>query len=127
MERYLMIFAALTGEDILYCCGIFPILPLIVLLVIVALIRNSLWAASLALLIAGLPYVILLCMVALYDAPTDGEIEANQFTGRSAVGFYDWVVAVAGLSFLLVGVMWIVRRKPPSGNPSPLPTSPPSA
>jgi hypothetical protein len=124
-----MIFAAITGEDVLYCCGMCPILPLVVLLVIVALIRNSLWAASLALLTSGLPYVILLCMVALYEPPTDGEVEANQFTGQSAVGFYEWIVAVAGLSLLWVIAVLVFRRNQPSIKPGtlpppPLPTSP---
>jgi hypothetical protein len=106
-----MLFAAITGEDALYCCGMCPILPLVVLLAIVAVFRNSLWAAFLALLISGLPYVILQFIVALYEPSVDGEVEANQFTGRSAVGFYDWIVAIAGLSFLWVGAMRIIRRK----------------
>ena len=119
-----MIFAAITGEDGLYCCGMCPILPLVVLLVIVALIRNSLWAAGMAFLIAGLPYAILQIMVALYDPPEDGGVAANQFTGQSAVGFYDWIVAAAGLSFLWVVVMRLlfVRRKQPFAT---LPTPPP--
>ena len=106
-----MLFAAITGEDTLYCCGMCPILPLVILLVIIALIRNSLWASGFAFLIAGLPYAILLCTVALYEPPVDGEAEANQFTGRSAVGFYDWIVAIAGLSFVWVGLMRVIRRK----------------
>jgi hypothetical protein len=116
-----MLFAAITEEDVLYCCGMCPILPLVVLLVLVALIRNSLWSASLALLIAGLPYVILHCMVALYEPPTDGEVEAEQFTGRSAVGFYDWIVAAAGLSLLWVGAVRLIRRKRPSNTTVKLP------
>jgi hypothetical protein len=125
-----MLFAALGEEDMLYLCGMYPILPLVVLLVIVALIRNSLWSASLALLIAGLPYVILLIMVALYEPSTDGEVTADQFTGRSAVGFYDWIVAAAGLSFLWVVAMRLlfIRRKQPSVTPlAPPPLSTPSS
>jgi len=101
-----MLFSAITGEDALYCCGMCPILPLVVLLVITALMRNSILAAVSALMISGLPYVILQIMVALYEPSADGEVTADQFTGRSAVGFYDWIVAVAGLSFVLV----IVKR-----------------
>jgi hypothetical protein len=122
-----MIFAAMGGEDFLYCCGMCPILPLVVLLVIVAVIRNSLLSASLAFLIAGLPYVILQTMVALYEPSTDGEVAANQFTGRSAVGFYDWIVAIAVLSLLWVGVMRILRRnRAPVAPPPPLSTPPSS-
>jgi hypothetical protein len=123
-----MLFASMGGEDILYCCGMCPILPLVVLLVIVALIRNSLLAAWLALLIAGLPYIILQIAVALYEPSTDGEVTADQFTGRSALGFYDWIVAAAGLSFLWVIVMRILRRNQPFVTPPvppPLPISPP--
>jgi ABC-type antimicrobial peptide transport system permease subunit len=127
-----MLFAAITGEDILYCCGMFPILPLVVLLVIVALIRNSLWSASFALLIAGLPYVILQIMVALYEPSTDGEVAADQFTGRSALGFYDWIVAGAGLSLLWVVVARTMhhhfrpaKRNPSSSAPLALPPLPP--
>src|ERR1700722_2366584 len=81
-ERCLMLFAALGGEDLLYLCGMCPIFPLVVLLVIVALIRNSLWPAGLALLIAGVPYVVLQITVALYESSADGEVTADQFTGR---------------------------------------------
>ena len=118
-----MIFAAMTEEDVLYCCGMCPILPLVILFAVFALIRNSLWSASFALLIAGLPYVILLGLVAVYDPPIDEEVAANQFTGRSAVGFYDWIVAAAGLSFLVVGTRRMVRRKRRAGDGPTLPTS----
>jgi len=116
--------ATITEADGLYCCGMCPILPLVVLLVILALIRNSLRAACLALLISGLPYVTLLCMVALYGPPADGEEEADQFTGRSALGFYEWIVAVAGLSLLLVVIMRVFRRNQPPIKPTTLPPPP---
>jgi hypothetical protein len=93
-------------EDVLSCCGMFPILPLVVLLAGLAMFRDSVWAACLALLLAGLPYVLLLRMVAGYEPSTDGDVVADQAAGRQAVGFYAAMTAVAGLS-----AFWVVGRK----------------
>ena len=95
-------------EALLLCCGFFPILPLVVLLSAVALYRTSVWFACLALLLTGLPYVVLLLMVAGYKPSDDGDVLSDQATGRRAVGFYAMLAAFEGLCVVWVVVMRLV-------------------
>jgi hypothetical protein len=69
-----------------------------VLLAVLAVKRNSLWAALGGVLLAGLPYLLLRHMVAGYQPSADGDVVADQATGRQALGSYLFLVAVAGLS-----------------------------
>src|SRR5688572_24730821 len=89
-------------EDVLSCCGIFPLLPLVLLLAGLAVYRNSILAACSALLLAGLPYLLLLWMVAGYEPSTDGDVMADQAVGQGAVGWYSVMTAVAALSMIWV-------------------------
>ena len=109
--RCVMLFAIAGGagpgdEEVLSCCGVCPILPLVFLLAGLAVFRNSIWAGCLALLMAGLPYVVLRSMVTGYEPSTDGDVVADQAAGRKAVGLYAVMSAVAGLS-----VVWVVARR----------------
>ena len=94
------------GEDWLSCCGMFVILPLVVFLAGRAVVRRSGWSGCSALLLAGLPYLLLRGMVAGYQPSDDGDVRADQETGRQALGFYVWLVAIAGAS-----VLWVVVRR----------------
>ena len=108
-------------EDVLSCCGWFPILPLVLLLAGLAVYRNSIWVALGALLLAGLPYLILWQMVASYQPSDDGDVVADQAVGRRAVGFYASLVGVAGVSVLGVTVRrsvgWRWKRTEPVAAP----------
>jgi hypothetical protein len=97
-------------EDVLSCCGMFPILPLVVFLAGLAVYRNAIWPAGAALLLAGVPYLILRQMVAGYQPSDDGDVVADQAVGRKAVGFYMWLLGVAALSVLWVSVRRLVWR-----------------
>jgi hypothetical protein len=90
----------LGGEDICFCCGIFPILPLVVFLIYVALTRSKLWAACLALFISGVPYFMLLSLICDYKPSEDGDIMSDQATGRRAFEFYGRLATAAGLSLI---------------------------
>jgi hypothetical protein len=108
-------------EEGLFCCGVFPILPLVVVLVAVAVSRNSARAAGLALLLAGLPCAVLVKMVTGYRWSDNGDVRADQETGWRAVWFYALMVGLAGASALwVVASRWVrQRRKPvkPAGQP----------
>jgi hypothetical protein len=93
-------------EDVLSCCGMFIVLPLVLFLAGRAVFRDSAWSACCALLLAALPYLLLRVMVAGYQPSDDGDVRADQATGREALGLYLWLVAVAGLS-----VVWAVSRQ----------------
>ncbi len=93
-------------EDWCSCCGMFVVLPLVVFLAGRAVIRNSGWFALAALLLAGVPYLLLRSMVDGYQPSNDGDVRADQKTSRQALGFYLWLVVAAGSSFL-----WVVLRR----------------
>ena len=99
------------GEDWLTCCGCFPILPLVVLLAGRSVIRGSVLSATLALVIAGLPYLLLRAVVAGYQPSDDGDVRADQFTGREALGFYAVLATVASVSVLATTVRWLRARR----------------
>lgn len=93
-----------SGEEMLSCCGMLVVLPLVVLLALYGVIRNSALPALAALLLAVLPYLFMRVVVAAYQPSDDGDVRADQDTGRWAVGLYGWLVVVAGLSALWVAV-----------------------
>jgi hypothetical protein len=95
-------------EDVFACCGVFPVLPLVVFLAAWAVYRNSVWAACGAVLLTGLPYLLLRQMVAGYQPSDDGDVMSDQQAGRQAVVLYGWMVAVAGASVLGVAVRRLV-------------------
>jgi hypothetical protein len=108
-------------EDVLGCCGMIVVLPLVVFLAGRAVVRTSGWSAFAALLLAALPYLLLRLMVAGYQPSDDGDVRGDQDSGRQALGLYGWLVLVAGVSALWV-VVWRlvgVRRKSaePGGAP----------
>ena len=94
------------GEDGLFCCGLFVVLPTVAWLAGRAVLRNSAWPAGVALLLTGLPYLLLRAMVAGYQPSDDGDVRADQESGRQAVVFYTWLVAVAGSS-----AVWVAGRR----------------
>jgi hypothetical protein len=102
-------------EDVLDCCLVFPLLPLVSLLACLAVYRNAAWPAVAALLITGLPYLTLCSQVASYQPSDDWEIQDLQATGRRLVGSYLWPVGIAGASALFVGcgrlVSWCRSRR----------------
>lgn len=93
-------------EDVLWCCGMCPLLPLVVFLAGYAVYRNSLWLACLSLLLTSAPYLLLRQMVEGYQPSTDGDVTADQNLGRQAVGLYTCLMGVAGLS-----LGWVVGRR----------------
>ena len=72
------------GEDWCSCCGMFVVLPAVVYLAGRAVVRGCGWSACLALLLAGLPYLVLRGIVAEYQPSDDGDVRADQKTGRQA-------------------------------------------
>lgn len=93
-------------EDVLGCCGMFVVLPLVAFLAGRAVVRTSGWSAVAALLLAVLPYLLLRSMVAGYQPSDDGDVRVDQDSGRRALGLYGWLVLVAGVSAL-----WVVARR----------------
>lgn len=94
------------GEEILSCCGMFVFLPLVMLMAVYGVVRNTFWPALAALLLAAPPYLFMRVVVAAYQPSNDGDVRADQDTGRSAAELYGWLVGVAGLS-----VAWITARR----------------
>ena len=101
--------AGLGDEDVLSCCGVTVVLPLLAFLAGRAVYRGSSWSACGALLLAGLPYVLLRAMVAGYQPSDDADVREDQAAGRQALGLYAWLVAVAALSILWVAGRRLVR------------------
>ena len=106
-----------TCEAALHCCGCFPILPLLILLAGMTAYRNIVWPACLALLISGLPYVLLLQMVTGYEPSDDGDVMADQAVGRQTVRFYAILTAFSGLSVLAAAVRLLAQRRASSTAP----------
>lgn len=102
-------------EDVLGCCFMFPLLPLVVFLAGLAAYRNAVWPAILALALGGLPYFVLRGMVAAYQPSDDWEVMDEQATGRKLVGSYLWLVAVSVVSLTYVVCRRLVswRAQPP--------------
>ncbi len=99
------------GEDLLLCCGMCPVLPLVVVLAGLAAVRDYPWAAVAALLLASLPYLLLRAVVAGYQASDDGDVRADQESGRGALAFYGWLLAAAGAAAAWVAVRRLVRSR----------------
>ena len=118
MPIYALAGGAGAGEeDILSCCGICPILPLFILSVLLGAVRNSMWAAVLALVLSGFPFVILLILSTNYKSSEDGDVVSDQETGWKALAYFGVMATVAALTFLLVAGRRLQRmRSVPSAN-----------
>jgi hypothetical protein len=101
--------AAPGEEDLLWCCGLFVVLPAVVLLALVAVVSDATWAGWAALAVAGLPYLAAQAVVAGYQPTADWEVADEQALGRRLVGRYVWLVAVAGLPLVVVWLRRAVR------------------
>ncbi len=77
-----------------------------------AVYRGRAWTALGALVLAGLPFLLLRQMVAGYLPSDDGDVVSDQQAGRQALVFYGRLVVVAGVSVLGVVVRWLVGRAP---------------
>ena len=109
--------AGLDDAGVLTCCGICPILPLFILAVLFGATRNSLWAASLALLISGVPFTFLVIVTANYEPSEDWEVVSDQDGGWAAIAFYAVMTSIAALTFVLVVGRRLQRlRNAPSAN-----------
>lgn len=89
-----------SGETWLVGCGCFPVLPLVAYLAGRAVIRCSIWPAVLALVLAGVPFLILSLIVAGYRPSDDGDVLSDQMDGVQALGFYAALAGIAGLALL---------------------------
>jgi hypothetical protein len=99
------------GEHMLGCCFVFPLLPLVGILAVLAVYRNAAWPAVLALVLVGLPYLVLWGMVAGYQLSDDWEEMDEQKAGYKLVKLYLLLVAIAGLSLcLVIGGRWLRRE-----------------
>ena len=98
------------GASMLFCCGVFPILPLVIVLAGRAVVRNSVWSACVALLLTGLPYLVLREVVAGYQPSDDRDVVSDQEGGRQTVAFYAWLTVVAGAS-----AVWTAGRRRKGG------------
>jgi hypothetical protein len=96
-------------EDVLGCCGMFVVLPLVVILAGLAAYRNSVWVACCGMLSAGLPYLLLRQMVASYQPSDDGDVRADQASGHLALVSYAWLVGIAGLGLVAVAIRRLCR------------------
>jgi hypothetical protein len=95
-------------EDVLVCCFVFPLLPLVAFLACLAAYRNAALPAVVGVVLAGLPYLALRSMVAGYRPSDDWEVMDEQATGRKQVGWYALLVLVAGASLVYVGIRRLV-------------------
>ena len=89
--------------EVLGCCFVFLFLPMVVFLAGSAAYHKAFWPAILALVLAGLPYLLLQAMVAGYQPSDDWEVTNNQAADRRLAGWYLGLVGLAAASLLYVG------------------------
>ena len=90
------------GSAELGCCCLFPLLPLVAVLAMRAMHRNAAWPAVLALVLVGLPCLVLWGSAVSPPTTDDPEVlDETEATRRVAV-LYSCFVAVAGFSLCLV-------------------------
>ena len=116
--------AGIGDEGALACCGVFVVLPLVALLVGRAVYRTSAWSAWAALLLAGLPYLLLRAMIAAYRPSGDWEVTDEQAHGRNVAAYYAWLVLVAASSLTYVMCRRLGRRSGLAQQHTPRPTPP---
>jgi len=98
-----------SEDDVLGCCGLFVILPAVVLLILVAWVADSPWAGWMAVAVAGITYLLALLLVAGYKSSDDPEVAMEQAAGRSLEAQYGWLTVAALGSLGAVGARRVVR------------------
>jgi hypothetical protein len=102
--------AAPGAEDLLWLCGLFVVLPAVLLLALVAVVGDAPWAGWTAVAVAGLLYLVARGVVAGYQPSDDWEIADEQALGRWLVEFYLWLLGAAGIAVVVVGLRRVLRR-----------------
>jgi hypothetical protein len=104
-----------SGEVLLNGCGVICLLPFFLFLVGWAVARNAVWAALLALVLVGLPYLMLWNAVAGYQPSDDGDVMSDQAAGREALTKFTILVVIAAAAVVWSAIGWIRRwRNPPA-------------
>ena len=80
------------------CCGIFPLLPLVILMAWLACRRNSVWWALAAVFVAVVPFSILLLAVATDQPSDDWEVMEEQAMARLTLLSFVCHLLVAGIA-----------------------------
>jgi hypothetical protein len=102
--------AAAPGEEVLLgCCGVFIILPAVVLLILVAWVADAPWAGWTALVVAALTYSAASLLVAEYMPSDDPEVASEQAWGRWLGERFGWLTVAAGGSLGVVGARRAMR------------------
>jgi hypothetical protein len=99
------------GEAWSLCCFFFPVLPLVVFLSARAVSRTSFPAAFLAMLLVGLPFLLVAWGVAGYEPSDDSDVLAEQETGRQVLVCYACLLALAALPMAYVAVRLYLQRR----------------
>ncbi len=97
-------------DSAIFCCGVFPLLPLVVFLGALAVYRNSIWPVAVAIVLAAVPYLLLRAMVAGYQPSDDWEVLSDQSDGRMSVRLYLCHLGIAGLAALCVAIRRVAGR-----------------
>lgn len=97
---------AFSGEDVLGCCFVFPLLPLVAGLLLLAVSRNAMWPAVIALALVGMASLDLWLLIASYRPSDDWEVMDDQEKGYRLVRSHLRLLGVAGLC-----LFWIIGRR----------------
>ena len=87
-----------------FCCGLFPLLPMVVLMAWLACRRNSARWALAAFFVAGVPFLVLLESVSAHQPSDDWEVMEEQAMSRWILLFYLSHLFVAGIAVLGVAL-----------------------
>jgi hypothetical protein len=130
------LFAIASGEpfgdeEAMGCCGLFIVLPSVVLISALSAKRESFWYAGVALALSGSLLALILVVIAGYQPSDDGDVMSVQAAGRRLAWWYAGTVAIAVLAMLWVAgrrLGWLPALEridpPPAGGITPAPSAP---
>jgi len=98
-------------ESLLNCCAICPVLPLVIVLSILAVVRNSFYAGLCCFLASGTLGIIAILVVAAYKPSEDSDVISDQENGREALWKYAFLTAISGSAFLYVTFKRFIRNR----------------